>query len=222
MIEGGIPYTLELEMDILLLWTVCIRLGSSVLVFCANLTQTVWRAWWVPLSEDRGPCRCSGGPFRCMATRLCQHFLNKEAIDAIECPPVSVNPIERLWDVMCRCSRCRYVAPRTAEELTDALIKVWWEIPQETIAHVIGSTFRSRSEYIQAYGAHTLLSHIAGYHENIYRCWIIVYLKVHTLMWREHPELTVLRLRMYGTAFHTKQHKRKLRVPVINWPCNLS
>lgn len=87
MIEGGIPYTLELEMDILLIWTVCIRLGSSVLVFCANLTQTAWRAWWDPLSEDHGPCRCSGGPFRCMATWLCQHFLNKEAIDAIECPP---------------------------------------------------------------------------------------------------------------------------------------
>lgn len=162
MIEGGIPYTLELEMDILLLWIVRIRLGSRVLAMCENLTQTVWRAWWDPLSEDHGPCRCSGGPFRCMATRLCQHFLNEEAIDAIECTPtpVSVNPIERLWDVMCRFSRCRYVAPQTAEELTDALIKVWWEIPQETIAHVIRSTFRSRSEYILGiWSSHTAEPH---------------------------------------------------------------
>lgn len=94
-------------------------------------------------------------------------------------PPASLNPIEHLWDVMCRCSQCRYVPPRAAEELTDALIKVWWEIPQETIAHVSGSTLRCCSECIQAYGAHTLMSHIAGYLENIYGCWITVYLRVH-------------------------------------------
>ena len=44
-------------------------------------------------------------------------------------PVIDLNPIENLWDIMYRYIHCRQVAPQTVQELTDALIQVWKEIP---------------------------------------------------------------------------------------------
>ena len=90
--------------------------------------------------------------------RVCRQFLDDEGIDAIDWPSRSpdLNPIEHLWDVMYRCIRRRQVPPQTVQELTDALIQVWEEIPQDTIRRLIRSMPRHcHHECIQAHGGHT-------------------------------------------------------------------
>ncbi|KAI4897740.1 hypothetical protein NFI96_018834, partial [Prochilodus magdalenae] len=56
-----------------------------------------------------------------------------------------LNPIEHIWDIMCRSIHQRHVAPQTVQELADALVQVWEEIPQETIRHLIRSMPRRRT-----------------------------------------------------------------------------
>ncbi|KAJ8388882.1 hypothetical protein AAFF_G00126380 [Aldrovandia affinis] len=89
--------------------------------------------------------------------RVCRQFLDDEGIDAIDWPSryPDLNPIEHAWDVMYWCIRRRQVAPQTVQELTDALIQVWEEIPQDTIHRLIRSMPRHCRECIQARGGHT-------------------------------------------------------------------
>ncbi|KAI4900190.1 hypothetical protein NFI96_017673 [Prochilodus magdalenae] len=62
---------------------------------------------------------------------------------------------EHIWDIMsCSIHQCHF-APQTVQELTDALVQVWEEIPQETIRHLIRSMPRRCREVIQARGGHT-------------------------------------------------------------------
>ncbi|KAI4875056.1 hypothetical protein NFI96_010050 [Prochilodus magdalenae] len=66
--------------------------------------------------------------------RVCRQFLENEGIDTIDWPTGSpdLNPIEHLWDI----------ALQTVQELSDALVQIWEEIPQDTIHHLIRSTWR--------------------------------------------------------------------------------
>ena len=66
-----------------------------------------------------------------------------------------LNPIEHIWDIMSRSIHQRHVAPQTVQELADALVQVWEEIPQETIRHLIRSMPGRCREVIQARGGHT-------------------------------------------------------------------
>uniref|UniRef100_A0A673ZYU8 Transposase Tc1-like domain-containing protein n=1 Tax=Salmo trutta TaxID=8032 RepID=A0A673ZYU8_SALTR len=88
---------------------------------------------------------------------VCQQFLQEEGIDAMDWPARSpdLNPIEHIWDIMSRSIHQRHVAPQTVQELADALVQVWEEIPQETIRHLIMSMPRRYREVIQARGGHT-------------------------------------------------------------------
>ncbi|MCJ8746514.1 hypothetical protein PDJAM_G00142610 [Pangasius djambal] len=71
--------------------------------------------------------------------RVCRQFLEDEGIDTIEWPPRSpdLNPI-MLWDFMFQSIR-RHQAPQTVQELSDALVQIWEEIPQDTIRHLMRS-----------------------------------------------------------------------------------
>ncbi|KAI3354701.1 hypothetical protein L3Q82_019193 [Scortum barcoo] len=62
---------------------------------------------------------------------VCQQFLQDEGIDAMDWPARSpdLNPIEHIWDIMSRSIHQRHVAPQTVQELADALVQVWEEIP---------------------------------------------------------------------------------------------
>ena len=63
---------------------------------------------------------------------VCQQFLQEEGIYAMDWPARSpdLNPIEHIWDIMSRSIHQRHVAPQTVQELADALVQVWEEIPQ--------------------------------------------------------------------------------------------
>ncbi|KAI4896474.1 hypothetical protein NFI96_032686 [Prochilodus magdalenae] len=67
--------------------------------------------------------------------RVCRQFLENEGIDTIDWPTGSpdLNPIEHLWDIMFRSIRRHQVALQTVQELSDALVQIWEEIPQDTI-----------------------------------------------------------------------------------------
>ncbi|KAI4891562.1 hypothetical protein NFI96_008853, partial [Prochilodus magdalenae] len=67
--------------------------------------------------------------------RVCRQFLESEGIYTIDCPTGSpdLNPIEHLWDIMFHSIRRHRGALQTVQELSDALVQIWEEIPQETI-----------------------------------------------------------------------------------------
>ncbi|KAI4873948.1 hypothetical protein NFI96_010167 [Prochilodus magdalenae] len=67
--------------------------------------------------------------------RVCRQFLENEGIDTIDWPTRSpdLNPIEHLWDVMFRSIPRHQVALQTVQELSDALVQIWEEIPQDTL-----------------------------------------------------------------------------------------
>ncbi|KAI4883548.1 hypothetical protein NFI96_026922, partial [Prochilodus magdalenae] len=78
-------------------------------------------------------------------TGVCQQFLQDEGIEAMDRPARSpdLNPIEHIWDIM-SCSIHQHIAPQTVQELADALVQVWEEIPQETTRHLIRRMPRQR------------------------------------------------------------------------------
>ncbi len=73
--------------------------------------------------------------------RVCRQFLEDKGIDTIEWPPRSpdLNPKEHLWDILFHSIRPCQVAPQTVQELSDALVQIWEEIPQDTIRRLIRS-----------------------------------------------------------------------------------
>ncbi|CAJ0931568.1 unnamed protein product [Ranitomeya imitator] len=69
------------------------------------------------------------------------YFLQDEGIDSMDWPARSpdLNPIEQIFGIMSRTIHQRHVSPQTVQELADALVQVWEEIPQETIRHLNSS-----------------------------------------------------------------------------------
>ncbi|KAI4878924.1 hypothetical protein NFI96_002653 [Prochilodus magdalenae] len=67
--------------------------------------------------------------------RVCRQFLENEGIDTIDWPTGSpdLNPIEHLWDITFRSIRRHQVALQNVQELSDALVQIWEEIPQDTV-----------------------------------------------------------------------------------------
>uniref|UniRef100_UPI0037E7EBD5 vascular cell adhesion protein 1-like n=1 Tax=Semicossyphus pulcher TaxID=241346 RepID=UPI0037E7EBD5 len=94
---------------------------------------------------DRYYFRIENRPF--MANRGVTQFLHDEGIDAMDWPARSpgLNPIEHLWDIVSRSIHRCHVSPQTVQELTDAPIQVWEEIPQENIRCLIRSMPRRYS-----------------------------------------------------------------------------
>lgn len=154
MIEGGIPYTLELEMDILWLWTVRIRLVGLVRLVLCELCVKIW----LKQCEEHGEIHCQrimghagaavvpSGAWQhdCVSTSW-----TRKPLMRLSAPPPF--PWIQSSASGTSCVDSAAVATwhrRLPRSWLMPLIKVWWEIPQETIAHVIGSTFRSHSEYI--------------------------------------------------------------------------
>ncbi len=105
--------------------------------------------------------------------RVSRQFLEHEGIDTTEWPPRSpyLNPIEHLWNIMFRSIRCCQVAPQTVQNLSDALVQIWEEIPQNTIRWFIRSMPWHYQSCIQARLPYKLLSTILSCFSEISAKW---------------------------------------------------
>ena len=106
--------------------------GHTDLPVTTNGTLTAVKYSDAPYTGAVGPgFRCRTMPGLMCVARVCRQFLDDECIDAIDWPSrfPSLNPIENVLDIVCWCIRCCQVSPQAVQELTDALIQVWEEIP---------------------------------------------------------------------------------------------
>lgn len=93
--------------------------------------------WWVPLldlSLEQGAL----GTWL-FSLIVCQWLLDNEDIDGIDRPnqPSVLTPAKDLWDIMYTCIQCCHDASQAVWEMTDPLVQVWQEIPQDSIDHLI-------------------------------------------------------------------------------------
>ena len=89
--------------------------------------------------------------------RLTQNFLQTNAINVIDWPPMSpdLNPIEHLWDELGRRVSSRQPQPQNPQKLRTALLEEWQNIPQRTIRNVCQSMTSRLRAVITANGGHT-------------------------------------------------------------------
>lgn len=89
--------------------------------------------------------------------RLTTQFLVENAIQTIPWPSLSpdMSPIEHAWDELGRRVNARVPRPQNVEELTDALVHEWNNIPQQRIANLVLSMRRRCNACIAANGSYT-------------------------------------------------------------------
>ena len=82
----------------------------------------------------------------------------------LDWPPLSpeMSPNEHLWDELDRRVRARRQPLRNVNELTNALINEWNNIPQQVIANLVLSMRRRCTACIAANGSYTLLIAVLG------------------------------------------------------------
>jgi hypothetical protein len=76
--------------------------------------------------------------------RIVQHFLQQEAAQTIPCPAMSpdMNPIEHVWDFICRKSNQRNPKCQHIDELRSAILQEWQQFPQERLRRIVRSMTR--------------------------------------------------------------------------------
>jgi transposase len=89
--------------------------------------------------------------------RVCQALLNQNHIRVLPWPALSpdLSLIEHLWDELGRRVRHRQSPRETLQELCDALVHQWNNIPQTFIQRLIGSMRRRCEAVVAARGDHT-------------------------------------------------------------------
>ena len=89
--------------------------------------------------------------------RLTVNFLAANRVQVLDWPPLSpdMSPIEHLWDELDRRVRARRQPLRNVNELTNALINEWNNIPQQVIANLVLSMRRRCTACIAANGSYT-------------------------------------------------------------------
>ena len=94
---------------------------------------------------------------RCHVARVCQDFLNQNQIRVLPGPALSsdLSPIEHLWDELGRRVRQGQNPPEPLQELRDALVHEWNNIPQAFIQRLIGSMRRRCEAIVATRGGHT-------------------------------------------------------------------
>lgn len=94
---------------------------------------------------------------RCHTALIVRDYLQEVEIAVMRWPARSPdpNPIEHLWDELKRRVRARDPAPTTLQELQDAVVVEWDNIPQETVVTLIRSMRERMEAVIRARGGNT-------------------------------------------------------------------
>lgn len=89
--------------------------------------------------------------------RASQQFLHEHNVEVLPWPPVSpdLNPIEHVWDMLGKRIRRRNVQPRSLNQLRNALLEEWENIPQNAINALVTSMPRRIAAVSAARGGHT-------------------------------------------------------------------
>lgn len=90
-------------------------------------------------------------------TRAVQEVLREGEIERMEWPALSpdMNPIEHVWDYLSRSIRRRLNPPMNAQELIQAAVEEWNNIPQEFINNLIRGMYRRVHALLQSRGGNT-------------------------------------------------------------------
>ena len=88
---------------------------------------------------------------------ITDHYLEQATIVCMEWPARSpdLNPIEHAWDILQTAVSSRPVQPASVQELRQALLEEWDQIPQYKIRRLISSMRRRCQVVIEAQGHHT-------------------------------------------------------------------
>jgi hypothetical protein len=87
--------------------------------------------------------------------RVCHYFLNQNHIRVLPLSALSPDPNEHLWDELGRRVIHHKNQPETPQELRDALVLEWNNIPQAFIQRLIGSMRRRCEAVVAARGDYT-------------------------------------------------------------------
>ena len=94
---------------------------------------------------------------RAHKARITDQYLEQATIVRMEWPARSpdLNPIEHAWDMLQAAVSSRPVQPASVQELRQALLEEWDQIPQYKIRSLISSMRRRCQAVIEARGHHT-------------------------------------------------------------------
>ncbi|KAJ8727758.1 hypothetical protein PYW07_001877 [Mythimna separata] len=94
---------------------------------------------------------------RCHTALIVRDYLQEVGIPVMRWPARSpdLNPIEHLWDELKRRVRARDPAPTTLQDLQDAVVAEWDNIPQESVVTLIRSMRERMEAVIRARGGNT-------------------------------------------------------------------
>ena len=94
---------------------------------------------------------------RAHRARITDQYLEQATIVRMEWPARSpdLNPIEHAWDMLQTAVSSRPVQPSSVQELRQALLEEWDQIPQYKIRRLISSMQRRCQAVIEARGHHT-------------------------------------------------------------------
>ena len=94
---------------------------------------------------------------RAHRARITDQYLEQATIVRMEWPARSpdLNPIEHAWDMLQTAVSSRPVQPASVQELRQALLEEWDQIPQYKIRRLISSMQRRCQAVIEARGHHT-------------------------------------------------------------------
>ena len=89
--------------------------------------------------------------------RIIQHFLQQEAAQTISCPAMSpdMNPVELVWDFICRNINQRNPKCQHIDELISANLQEWRKFPQERLRRIVQSMTSSVIELHNKRGGYT-------------------------------------------------------------------
>lgn len=89
--------------------------------------------------------------------RVVNDYLARESIERMEWPAYSpdLNPIEHAWDALQTRISQLPVAPTTLNDLADALVQEWQQIPNQVFQNLVLSFTRRCQAVIRARGGHT-------------------------------------------------------------------
>lgn len=89
--------------------------------------------------------------------RVATNFLETEGVTVLQWPSCSpdLNPIEHLWDMIKRRIRARVNNPGNTDQLIQAALEEWENLPQENINNLIESMPRRIRACIEARGGNT-------------------------------------------------------------------